>query len=319
MAELGARRPRPRGGAAGGAQSVAVVRTPGHRPALRLVPGAATTACAGTSSTVTLAAGIHTGTCKDAPGGFADYFPAHDSMLIPVPDAVPDELAVFADPFAVSLHSVTRHPPPPGGKVARLRGRRAGHHGHGHPAGAASRRRGHGGGPLRRPGRPGPAARGHRGRPRPGRDSPDRRRRRRGPGGVLHPARQRPAHGPSRRHRRRLRHHREARDLRGRRAAAQAAGDAGEERRARPRSLGVVAAVLQGDLVGGLERLRRRGGRRRPHARHRPLPEAGGGGPGRPDRHAHPHLPSRPVARGLLASWPPRSESGAIKVAFDFR
>jgi threonine dehydrogenase-like Zn-dependent dehydrogenase len=64
-----------------------------------------------------LAAGIHTGTCKDAPGGYADYFPAHDSMLIPVPDGVPDELAVFADPFAVSLHSVTRHPPPPGGKV----------------------------------------------------------------------------------------------------------------------------------------------------------------------------------------------------------
>src|SRR6202171_5968533 len=26
-----------------------------------------------------LAAGIHTGTCKDAPGGYADYFPAHDS------------------------------------------------------------------------------------------------------------------------------------------------------------------------------------------------------------------------------------------------
>jgi threonine dehydrogenase-like Zn-dependent dehydrogenase len=38
-------------------------------------------------------------------------------MLIPVPDRVPDELAVFADPFAVSLHSVTRHPPPPGGKA----------------------------------------------------------------------------------------------------------------------------------------------------------------------------------------------------------
>jgi threonine dehydrogenase-like Zn-dependent dehydrogenase len=34
-----------------------------------------------------------------------------------VPDNVPDELAVFADPFAVSLHSVTRHPPAPGGKV----------------------------------------------------------------------------------------------------------------------------------------------------------------------------------------------------------
>ena len=64
-----------------------------------------------------LAAGIHTGTCKDAPGGFAEYFPAHESMLIPVPDDVTDEVAVFSDPFAVSLHSVTRHPPPPGGKA----------------------------------------------------------------------------------------------------------------------------------------------------------------------------------------------------------
>jgi len=64
-----------------------------------------------------LAPGIHTGTCKDAPGGFAEYFPAHHSMLLPVPDAVPDDVAVFADPFAVSLHSVTRHPPPPGGRA----------------------------------------------------------------------------------------------------------------------------------------------------------------------------------------------------------
>ena len=38
-------------------------------------------------------------------------------MLFKVPDNVPDELAVFADPFAVSLHSITRHPPTPGGKV----------------------------------------------------------------------------------------------------------------------------------------------------------------------------------------------------------
>jgi threonine dehydrogenase-like Zn-dependent dehydrogenase len=64
-----------------------------------------------------LAAGIHTGTSKDAPGGFAQYLPAHQSMLIPVPDTLSDEVAVLADPFAVSLHSVTRHPPPPGGKV----------------------------------------------------------------------------------------------------------------------------------------------------------------------------------------------------------
>jgi threonine dehydrogenase-like Zn-dependent dehydrogenase len=64
-----------------------------------------------------LAAGIHTGTCRDATGGFAEYLPAHESMLFALPDSIPDELAVFADPFAVSLHSVTRHPPPPGGKA----------------------------------------------------------------------------------------------------------------------------------------------------------------------------------------------------------
>jgi threonine dehydrogenase-like Zn-dependent dehydrogenase len=64
-----------------------------------------------------IAAGIHTGTSRDAPGGFAEFLPAHETMLIPVPDGVSDEVAVLADPFAVSLHSVTRHPPPPGGKV----------------------------------------------------------------------------------------------------------------------------------------------------------------------------------------------------------
>jgi threonine dehydrogenase-like Zn-dependent dehydrogenase len=43
--------------------------------------------------------------------------PAHDSMLHKVPANVPDELAVFADPFAVSLHAITRHPPKPGGRA----------------------------------------------------------------------------------------------------------------------------------------------------------------------------------------------------------
>jgi threonine dehydrogenase-like Zn-dependent dehydrogenase len=61
--------------------------------------------------------GIHTGTCRDAPGGFAEMFPAHDSMLFAVPDEMPDEVAVLADPFSVSLHSVTRHPPPAGGRA----------------------------------------------------------------------------------------------------------------------------------------------------------------------------------------------------------
>jgi threonine dehydrogenase-like Zn-dependent dehydrogenase len=64
-----------------------------------------------------IAKGIHTGTSRDATGGYAELLPAHSSMLFAVPDGLDDERAVLADPFAVSLHSVTRHPPPPGGRV----------------------------------------------------------------------------------------------------------------------------------------------------------------------------------------------------------
>lgn len=64
-----------------------------------------------------LAAGIHTGTCRDASGGFAPLVPAHQSMAIPLPDDVSDEQAVLADPFSVSLHSVLRHPPRAGDLV----------------------------------------------------------------------------------------------------------------------------------------------------------------------------------------------------------
>ncbi len=64
-----------------------------------------------------LSPGIHSGTCRDAPGAFAPLFPAHHTMLHPVPENVADEAAVLADPFAVSLHSVTRHPPPTGGRA----------------------------------------------------------------------------------------------------------------------------------------------------------------------------------------------------------
>jgi threonine dehydrogenase-like Zn-dependent dehydrogenase len=61
--------------------------------------------------------GLHTGVSRDATGGYAELMPAHSSMLFRVPDGVDDEHAIFADPFAVSLHSVTRHPPPPGGRA----------------------------------------------------------------------------------------------------------------------------------------------------------------------------------------------------------
>ncbi len=64
-----------------------------------------------------IAPGIHIGTSKDASGGYADLMPAHDSMLFKVPSDMPDEVAVFADPFAVMLHGITRNPPPIGGKA----------------------------------------------------------------------------------------------------------------------------------------------------------------------------------------------------------
>ncbi len=61
--------------------------------------------------------GIHSGVSADVTGGYAELMPAHDTMLFDVPESVPDELAVFADPFSVSLHAITRHPPPPSGRV----------------------------------------------------------------------------------------------------------------------------------------------------------------------------------------------------------
>lgn len=64
-----------------------------------------------------LAPGIHTGNSSDATGGFAELLPAHRRMLVPVPDDVPDEVAVLADPFSVALHAVTRTPPPPRGRA----------------------------------------------------------------------------------------------------------------------------------------------------------------------------------------------------------
>jgi threonine dehydrogenase-like Zn-dependent dehydrogenase len=64
-----------------------------------------------------IAPGIHIGLCEDVPGGFGEVMAAHDSMWFKVPDTMPDEVAVFADPFAVSLHGITRHPPREGSKV----------------------------------------------------------------------------------------------------------------------------------------------------------------------------------------------------------
>jgi threonine dehydrogenase-like Zn-dependent dehydrogenase len=64
-----------------------------------------------------LAPGIHSGNSSDATGGFAELVPAHQLMAIPIPDSIPDDVAVLGDPFAVSLHAITRNPPPAGGRA----------------------------------------------------------------------------------------------------------------------------------------------------------------------------------------------------------
>ncbi|HEX4245819.1 MAG TPA: alcohol dehydrogenase catalytic domain-containing protein [Acidimicrobiales bacterium] len=68
-------------------------------------------------TTGALGPGVHVGVATDAPGGWADLMAAHDSMLIPIPDSISDEVAVLADPFAVSMHAIVRHPPPAGGRA----------------------------------------------------------------------------------------------------------------------------------------------------------------------------------------------------------
>jgi len=64
-----------------------------------------------------LSVGIHTGNAVEATGGFAEQLPAHESMAIAVPDGIDDELAVLADPWSVSFHAITRNPPGPGARV----------------------------------------------------------------------------------------------------------------------------------------------------------------------------------------------------------
>lgn len=44
----------------------------------------------------------------DTPGAFAEYMLLSEDLLVPIPDAVPDEIAVLAEPLTVALHAVNR-------------------------------------------------------------------------------------------------------------------------------------------------------------------------------------------------------------------
>jgi threonine dehydrogenase-like Zn-dependent dehydrogenase len=61
-----------------------------------------------------LAAGLQTGFCADTGGGWSRRLLAHASQCHPVPDSLPDEVAVLVEPLACAVHAVRRVPISPG-------------------------------------------------------------------------------------------------------------------------------------------------------------------------------------------------------------
>lgn len=61
-----------------------------------------------------ISAGLQTGSCSDTGGGWSRQFVAHASQLHAVPDELPDERAVLAEPLACAVHSVRRVDVAPG-------------------------------------------------------------------------------------------------------------------------------------------------------------------------------------------------------------
>lgn len=55
--------------------------------------------------------GMMLGACAELPGGFAERMVAHRTQLFRVPDGMPDEVAVLAEPLAVGVHAALQHPP----------------------------------------------------------------------------------------------------------------------------------------------------------------------------------------------------------------
>ncbi|HEX6401653.1 MAG TPA: zinc-binding dehydrogenase [Pseudonocardiaceae bacterium] len=64
-----------------------------------------------------LAAGLQTGFCAGTGGGWSRRMLAHASQLHPVPDSLPDEIAVLVEPLACAVHAARRVPINPGASV----------------------------------------------------------------------------------------------------------------------------------------------------------------------------------------------------------
>ncbi|HXF82812.1 MAG TPA: alcohol dehydrogenase catalytic domain-containing protein [bacterium] len=64
-----------------------------------------------------LSPGLVIGGCRDTGGSWAASFVAHRSQLFPVPEALSDEAALMAEPFACAVHPAVTYPPQDGDRV----------------------------------------------------------------------------------------------------------------------------------------------------------------------------------------------------------
>jgi L-iditol 2-dehydrogenase len=61
-----------------------------------------------------LSPGFYSCYCQQCGGSWSEFFVAHQSQLLKVPDEMSDEEALIIEPFAVALHAVMRNAPRPG-------------------------------------------------------------------------------------------------------------------------------------------------------------------------------------------------------------
>ena len=61
-----------------------------------------------------LSPGMFSGICRDAGGGFAPYFTAHQSQLFKAPQGLLPDIAVIIEPFSAALQAVMNNPPQAG-------------------------------------------------------------------------------------------------------------------------------------------------------------------------------------------------------------
>ena len=270
------------------------------RPAPRgATPGAAT------SRNGDLPVAIHLGNCAGAAGAHAERFCAHESQLFEVPEDLSDEAAVLSDPVSVSLRSILLRPPEAVRPVLV--------YGSGTLAFAAI-------GLLRhlyprleiwaatRAGFRSSLAAQTRCRRRADLDARTnsfaRSARRTGKPAAQTLEREGLAAGRARRSS--TTRSAAPRPSRPRSASLQTGGHARGERRRAAEALRVDAHVLQGAPRRRLERLRHRGGRRRPKARLRALLRLRRGRP-RPDAGRHAPLPAWPTGARPCSPSPTRA------------